>query len=789
MVLDSAAVSFSTATPYFPVIDLLRRYCAVDERDGPRTVRAKVTQQVLALHASLQDILPALLALLEVLQDDSPFLRLAPPQRRQHTLEALKRLLIRISQVQRLLLIVEDLHWIDTETQAVLSSLVESLPAARMLLLVNYRPDYQHPWVNKTYYRQLRLDPLAPASATALLQALVGQDASVLPLMPVLIGRTEGNPLFLEESVRALIETHVLVGQPGAYCLVQPLANIPVPATVQAVLAARLDRLSPEDKQLLQAAAVLGKDVSAALLQAIVDLPWSTVQHGLAHLQAAEFLYETALFPEPAYTFKHVLTQEVAYNAVLLEQRSRLHGRAAQAIEALWAERLAEHYHTLAHHYRFSGDASKAVDYLQRAAQQAVERSAYAEAIRSLHAALGLLPTLPETRERHQQEFSVQMTLGIALRATQGGGAQRVERLYTRARTLCEQLGEPAQLYRVLWGFWWVHNARGDYQAMQVLGEQLLSLAEGLHDPALLLEAHHALWTSLFSSGELVAARAHQQQGRLLYDPERHRTYASLFSGHDPGVCCRYRGAPVLWLLGYPEQALASSQEALALARELDHPYSLTHALHWAAVLHHLRREASLAQERAEAAMTIATEHGFSGESLAQAGLLRGWALAACGHREEGLAQLHQLLDASQATRTTRDRAYHLALLAEVSAQGGQSVTGIETLVEALAALSRSGARWCEAELHRLKGVLLLQGSMAQAEAAEACLQQALAVARRQQARSLELRAAMSLCRLWQHQGKRTEAYALLAPIYDWFTEGFDTADLQEAQVLLEALA
>jgi predicted ATPase len=323
---------------------------------------------------------------------------------------------------------------------------------------------------------------------------------------------------------------------------------------------------------------------------------------------------------------------------------------------------------------------------------------------------------------------------------------------------------------------------------MRALGEQLLSLAQSLHDPALLLEAHHALWTSLFSSGELAAARVHQEQGRLLYDPQRHRTYTALYSGHDPGVCCRYRAAPVLWLLGYPEQALRSSQAALSLAQELDHPYSLTHALNWAAVLHHLRREATLTQERAEAAITIATTQGFSGESLQQASLLQGWALAACGHWEEGLTQLRQMLEASRGTRTTRDRAYHLTLLAEVSAHGGQSTRGIEALAEALATLPTSGARWCEAEVHRLRGVLLLQGAMAQPEEAEACLQQALTVARRQQAKSLELRATMSLSRLWQQQGKRTEANALLAPIYGWFTEGFDTADLQEAKALLETL-
>ena len=788
MGLDSAAVSYSQATPYGPVIDLLRRYCAVDDRDAPQTIRAKVTGQVLTLHATLQDSLPALLALLEVLPDDSPFLRLEPPQRRQRTLEALTRVLLRASQGQPLILVVEDLHWIDTETQAVLTRLVESVPTARILVLVTYRPDYQHAWGSKTYYRQLRLDPLAPASATALLQALVGPDASVTPLLPVLIARTEGNPLFLEESVRTLVEAQVLVGERGAYRLAQPLPHLSVPATVQAVLAARIDRLPPEEKQVLQAAAVLGTEVPAAVLQATIELPWATVQRCLAHLHTAEFLYETLSFPALAYTFKHALTQEVAYNAILRERQRRLHARAAQAIEALAAERLPEHYQALAHHYHRSGNLPRAVDYLHRAGHQAVERSAYAEAVSTLRAALDLLTALPETRDRHQQELSVLMTLGTALRPTTDDDGADMEQLYSRARALCEEIGDPTQLFRVLWGLWGVYNRRGDYQTMQAMGEQLFSLAQCLDDPDLVLEAHHALWTSLFSRGELVAARAHQDQGQQLYDPQRHPIYASLYSGHDPGVCCHYRAAPVLWLLGYPAQAVASSQAAVALAQQLSHPYSLTQALYWAAVLHHLRREALLTQARAEAVMTIGTDQGFSGQSIAQARPLRGWALAVCGRAEEGLAQLQQALGISGGRGTIRDRAYHLSLLVEVWAQVGQTATGLAALTEALATLPTSGACWWEAELHRLRGTLLLQHGAAQPEEADACFQQALTVARRQQAKSLELRAAMSRSRLWQQQGKRQQAYDLLAPIYGWFTEGFDTADLREAKALLEEL-
>jgi predicted ATPase/class 3 adenylate cyclase len=787
-VLESASVSYGKATPYFPVIDLLRRYCAVDDRDDTRTVRAKVIGQVLTLDTALQDTIPALLTLLEALPEDSPFRTLDPPQRRQRTLEALKRVLLRESQVQPLVLVFEDLHWIDAETQALLNSLVESLPTARILLLVNYRPEYQHTWGSKTYYSQLRLDPLAPESAEALLQVLLGDDSSLAPLTPVLIARTEGNPFFLEESVRTLVETQVLVGEHGTYRLAQALPSIQVPATVQAVLAARIDRLPSEEKNLLQAAAVIGKDIPAALLQATAAVPWADVQRSLAHLQAAEFLYETRLFPELEYTFKHALTQEVAYNAVLLERRKVLHERAAHAIEGLFAERLAEHYNALAHHYSRSGNTAKAVDYLHCAGQQAVERSAYAEAISHLTAALELLTTLPETRERSQQELVMQMALGSALRATQGAGAAEVEQRYTRARELCEQVGEPSQLFRVLWGLWGVYGTRGEYQMDRALAEQLLSLAQRLQDPDLLLEAHHALWTTLLAGGELAAARSHQEQGLWLYDPQQHRFHAGLYSGHDPGVCCHMLAALALWLLGYPDQALASSQAALALAQQLAHPLSFTNALYRAAMLYHLHQEASLTQTRAEAAMAIATDQEFPLQ-LAEATTLRGWALAACGHGEEGITQIQQGLTAYRATGAAAYRPYYLALLAEAFAKVRQTAEGLEALAEALATLAQSRARWWEAELYRLRGELLLQHAVAQPGEAEACFQQALAVAYRQQAKSLELRAAMSLARLWQRQDKRTEAHQLLAEVYGWFTEGFDTADLQEAKALLAALS
>ena len=320
--------------------------------DEPRTVRAKVTGQVLTLDETLQEAIPALLSLLDALPEDSPFLTLDPPQRRQRTLEALKRVLLRESQVQPLLLVFEDLHWIDTETQALLDRLVESVPTARLLLLVNYRPEYQHGWSSKTSYTQLRLDPLSPVSADELLQALLGDDPSLVPLKRLLIARTEGNPFFLEESVRTLVETGVLVGERGAYHLAQALPTIQVPATVQAVLAARIDRLPPADKRLLQTAAVIGTEVPLPLLQAIAELPEDALHRSLAHLQAAEFLYETRLFPEHEYTFKHALTHEVAYGSLLQERRRALHAQIMAALERLAADRLTEEVERLAYHAR-----------------------------------------------------------------------------------------------------------------------------------------------------------------------------------------------------------------------------------------------------------------------------------------------------------------------------------------------------------------------------------------------------------------------------------------------------
>jgi predicted ATPase len=593
-------------------------------------------------------------------------------------------------------------------------------------------------------------------------------------------------PLFVEELTKTVLASGLLEEQEDRYVLHGPLPPLAIPATLHDALLARLDRLATA-KVVAQLGATIGRTFAYDVLQAVAPLDTAALQEALAQLVEAEIVAQRGLPPQANYSFKHALIQDTAYQSLLKSTRQQYHHRIAQALEQHFPDTVASQPELVAQHYTEAGLVAQAIPYWQRAGECALARSAYPEAVSHLTTALALLTALPETRERSQQELVVQMTLGTALRATKGPNAPEVEQLYIRARALCEQVGEPPQLFHVLWGLWMISNARGDAQTMHALGAQLLSLAQRLDNLDLLLEAHHALWTTLFSSGELLAARAHQEQGLRLYDPQRHRPHIWLYTGHDAGACCRYRAAPALWLLGYPDQALASSQAALTLAQQLIHLNSLTQALYWAAVLHHLRREASLTQAHAEAIMTVAADQELT-TSVANVMPLRGWALATNGHGAEGRELIQRALTAYRPTRWTRDRPYHLALLAEASGQVGQTTAGLEALTEALATVAQSAARWWEAELYRLRGELLLQGSESHSGEAEACFQQALNVARRQQAKSLELRATMSLSRLWQRQGRQSEAHQFLAEIYGWFTEGFDTADLLEAKALLEVL-
>jgi len=782
LILESGSVSYGKATAYLPVIDLLKAYFRIQDRDDVRQIREKVTGKLLTLDKTLEPTLPAFLTLLDVEVEDEQWQNLDPPQRRQRTLEAIKRLLLRESQVQPLLLVFEDLHWIDSETQAVLDGLVESLPTARILLLVNYRPEYQHGWGSKTYYTQLRIDPLPPESVEELLQALLGSDSSLASLKQLLITRTEGNPFFLEESIRTLVETKFLAGDRGSYRLEKTLESTQVPATVQAVLAARIDRLPAEEKRLLQSAAVIGKDVRLVLLQSIADQSEEEISRGLIRLQAAEFLYETSLFPEVEYTFKHALTHEVAYGSLLQERRQVLHGRIVEAIERLYPDRLAEQFELLAHHASRAELWGKAVTYLHDSGRKATARSAYEEAASYFEQALDALKRLPESRETLDQAINIRVDLGPVLIAMKGFIAPEVEQVYTEAREMCGRLGDTPQLFPVLWGLARMHDIRGELNVGRELGEQLLTLAGRVQDPALMLEAHHELWANLFDLGEFSPALTHSERGAELYNLQQHRRHAFLYGGHDPGVCGLRHAAMMLWLLGYPDHALRRSREALALARELSHPFTLGFALYYSAWVHQQRGERQAVEERIEATITLATEQALTRWAV-QGAVLKGWLLAQQGRGQEGILQLSHGVSAA-----VRDQSHCVALLAEAYGKEGNTKEGLRVVTEELARVRLTGGRFYESELLRIKGELLGMQAVTDEEQAETFFQKAIEVARRQQAKSLELRAAMSLSQLWQSQGRKAEARQTLGDIYGWFTEGFDTADLKQAKALLEEL-
>jgi tetratricopeptide (TPR) repeat protein len=519
-VLTSTVVSYGQAPPYGPVRDLLTRWTRIEDRDDTRTIAAKVTAHVQTLDAALQDTLPALLGLLEALPDASPWRTLDPLQRRRQTLEACKRVLVRASQERPVLLVVEDLHWIDPETQALLDGVVESVPRVPILLLVTYRPEYHHGWGSKTFYTQLRLDPLPPAGAAALLHALLGADASLEPLHPLLMTRTAGNPFFLEESVRTLVETGVLVGTPGAYRLPHPVEAVAVPATVQAVLAARIDRLRPEDKRLLQTAAVIGTEVPWPLLQAIADTSDEALYRSMAQLQAAEFLYETSLFPARAYTFKHALTHEVAYGSLLQEHRRTLHARIVQALEALAGDRLDDQVERLAHHARQAELWEQVLRYSRQAGEKAQTRSAYRMAVAYVEQALVALAHLPASRAITEQAIDLRLGIRPALNALGATPAQMLDQV-RHVEPLAQTLEDPKRLGRIyadLSDLCWL---TGEGARAHDYGQRALALATSLGQVGLLARVQIVVGRIAYDAGAYAQAIGHLERNVVLLQGER----------------------------------------------------------------------------------------------------------------------------------------------------------------------------------------------------------------------------------------------------------------------------
>jgi class 3 adenylate cyclase/tetratricopeptide (TPR) repeat protein len=761
LLLETNSTSYGKATPYLPVIDLLKAYIPIEERDDRRRIREKLTGRLLTLDPALNPILPALLSLLEVPVEDPHWQALDPSQRRQRTLDALKRLFLRESQGQPLSLVFENLHWIDAETQAFLDGLVESLPAARIILLVNYRPEYQHGWGQKTYYTQLRLDPLPPASAEGMLQSLLGTDVGLDLLKQRLIERTQGNPFFLEESVRSLVETHGLIRESGAYRLAKALPSIQVPSTVQAVLAARIDRLPPEEKALLQTAAVIGTEVPLALLQAVAAAPEVSLRLGLAHLQASEFLYETRLFPDIEYTFKHALTQQVASETLLQERRRALHAHIVEALEVLSGERVAEQVERLAHHALQGEVWDKGLAYSRQAGEKSMARSAHREAVGSFEQALTALQYLPEHRHTLEQAIDLRIALRSALWPS--GDLGRILACLREAESLAEALDDPRRLAQV--SLFLSENFRfmGAYDQAIAAVQSALALTTADGDLGLHALANQYLGFAYQAQGDY--RRAIDCLGETVACLAGPRCYEHLGAVILPAVNSRTWLAVCHAELGRFAEGRILGDEGLQIAEAVNHPGSLMYAYHGIGLLALRQGDLPRALPQLERAVSICQEAELRAYFPWIAAAL-GAAYALAGRIVDAMPLLMQAMKQSTATETVVFQAFCGLSLGEAQVLAG-SLEEAHALTEGVLAHARERQeRGYQAYALRLLGDIAARREPQERDQAGGCYRQALALAEELGMRPLQAHCHYGLGRLYHRaSGEKQARTALSAAI------------------------
>jgi len=791
-----------------PVIEHLQRVLEFQGGESPEEKLRKLIVEATGRSPLQTEAVPLFAALLSLPHPDGyPVFTLSPQKQKEKTYEAIVAWLCEKAKQRAVTYAWEDLHWADPSTLELLTLFLAQVPATRLLAVLTFRPEFTLPWGSHSYFSQLTLSRLGRSQVETMVEKVTGGKALPSEIIQQIVIKTDGVPLFVEELTKSVVES---VGATGR----SPL-QLGIPSTLRDALMARLDRLGTA-KEIAQIGATIGREFHHELLHAVSSLNEETLQQGLRQLVETELVFQSGVPPQARYLFKHALVQDTAYQSLLKSRRQQLHQQVAAVLVEQFPETTETQPELVAHHYTDAGLAAQAIPYWQKAGQRAVQRSANVEAISHLTKGLELLKTFPDTPERPQQELSLQITLGAPLMLTKGYAAPEVEKTYARARELCQQVGETSQLFPVLFGLLAFSLVRAEYQTARELGEKILRLAQSVQAPALRVEAHFLLGQPLFFLGEFSPAYEHFEQGIALYDPQRHNPHVSGFA-QDSGVACLSFIGWILWLRGYPDQALQRSQEALALAQELSHPFSLAYALVTAARFHLFRREVQAAQERAEALMVLCAEQGFA-LRMAQGTILRGWALAMQGEGEEGIGQLREGMATCWATGAEYFWPSYVAMLAEAYGKVGRVEEGLAVMAEAFAVVHKTGERFYEAELHRLKGELTLQqfnvqGSKFKVEEgpesevrspkseipstqhltpstqeAEAYFFKAIEIAQSQKAKSWELRATTSLARLWQQQGKRKEAHQMLSEIYHWFTEGFDTKDLQEAKELLEEL-
>jgi len=793
-VLAGNCYDLDDSVPFIPFVEIFE--AALARAASPGAFREVLGEDATAIAW----VMPQLRRLFP---DIPPPLQTSPDESRRILFNAMAELIARRAAMRPVLLLLEDLHWADEGTLSLLDHLARLLAGLPVMIIATYRDSEIDAGgsLAKTLDNLIRLHLVERMSLGGLPQDAVAEMIRSLSgreppqaLVTLIHAHTEGNPFFIEELFQHLVERGRLTEPNGDFRAALNLTDIDVPQSLRLVIGRRLARLNQDTQKVLSAAAVIGRSFTFELLEASTQANADSLLDCLDEAERAGLISSTLEYPEARFKFAHELIRKAVLTGLSATRRQRLHLNVADAIERLYSKELEVHVDDLAHQLWQAGaaaEASRTVRYLQMAGEEAVKRSANVEAVSHFNRGLELLKTMPVTPEHVQRELSLQLGLGVPLSLTKGMSAPEVETTYKRARELCLRVGENRQLFSVLWGLTRFYLIRGEPQTALELGAQLLTLAQRL-DPSLLARAHWMQGQILYALGEFAQAREHFEQGITLYDTLQDRSHVLVY-GIDSGTGCLSYGAIILWMLGHPDQALKMSRQALTLAQEVAHPYTLAMALTWASKLHQLRREERLTQERAEKVVTLAAEQQFPLWS-AWGTILLGCAQVRQGHAEEEIGRMRRGLETWRATMAGAALPMMLTLLADAQEAVGQTAEGLSTVAEAFAALEKNGERIFEAELYRIKGQLSLHARQVKAsqgksiEEAESCFLKAIEIARRQQAKSLELRASTSLSRLWQQRGQKQQAQRLLAEIYRWFTEGFDTSDLKEAKALLEEL-
>jgi tetratricopeptide (TPR) repeat protein len=710
-------------------------------------------------------------------------LNLSPQRKREKLFEGLLHQLEALARNQPVLFVFEDAHWIDPTSRELLDLTLDRVARLPVLVVVTFRPEFHHAWSGQPHMATMALNRLGGRDGATLVERLAGNAGLARETVHEIVERADGVPLFVEELTKAVLESGERDNRVVAVLATSPLPSLAIPATLHASLIARLDRLGPVAKEVGQIGAVIGREFVYDLIEQVARRPTVELQAGLDQLAMAGLLFCRGTAPHSSYLFKHALVQDAAYGTLLRGRRQELHAGVAAALELRFADLVERQPELLAHHLTAAGDTERAVDQWLKAGRRAADRSAHLEAIGHFERGLSAMTPLSKGPTWDGREIELQLARGLSLFTTKGFISAEAADAFTRARELAEGRGDARQLFMALCGLW--QSAIGSSMIPDCLrlSDRLLHLTAANADDGLRLQAHHSAWTTYIQTGELVAAREHCEAGRRLYDPERHRSHRLLYGGHDPGVCACSNSAAAHWQLGYPEQGLAIGSEAVSLAQRIGHPFSLELALVSDAMLHLRRGEPELALQRIGAAEELVAEQRLA--FVQEPRFYRGAALAAQGAFAEAVACLREGL--SSRLGAARSRSHGCVCLADALARQGDHGAALAAVKDGLEAQEQTGLRAWNAELHRLEGIALF--GLNRLEEAERALEEALSVSRRQQAKSYELRAATILARLWGEQGRRAEARELLAPVYNWFTEGFDTPDLKEAKALLDELA